>query len=90
MKHSARTVVIINSRVHTLDIIQQIIFKNSRTLKVKEPADNIRLLVDILAVADEFDHLTAMNINKPPISEIAAMGRLKRIKPPTIRSYFPL
>ena len=33
--------------VHTLDIIQQIIFKNSRTLKVKEPADNIRLLVDL-------------------------------------------
>lgn len=66
--------------VHTLDIIQQIIFKNSRTLKVKEPADNIRLLVDILAVADEFDHLTAMNINKPPISEIAAMGRLKKDK----------
>ena len=62
------------------DIIQQIIFKNSRTLKVKEPADNIRLLVDILAVADEFDHLTAMNINKPPISEIAAMGRLKKDK----------
>ena len=66
--------------VHTLDIIQQIIFKNSRTLKVKEPADNIRLLVDILAVADEFDHLTAMNINNPPISEIAAMGRLKKDK----------
>ena len=39
--------------VHTLDIIQQIIFKNSRTLKVKEPADNIRLLVDILAEAEE-------------------------------------
>lgn len=63
---------------HTLEIIQQIIYQNSRTLKIKEPADNIRLLVDILRVCDQFDRLTAMNINNPPISEIAAMEFLKK------------
>lgn len=63
---------------HTLEIIQQIIYQNSRTLKIKEPADNIRLLVDILRVCDQFDRLTAMNINNPPISEIAAMEVLKK------------
>ena len=32
----------------SLEIIQQIIFQNSRTLKIKAPADNVRLLYDIL------------------------------------------
>ena len=62
----------------SLEIIQQIIFQNSRTLKIKEPADNIRLLRDILKVADRFDRLTAMNINNPPVSEIAAMPFLRQ------------
>lgn len=62
----------------SLEIIQQIIFQNSRTLKIKEPADNIRLLRDILKVADRFDRLTAMNINNPPVSEIAAMSFLRQ------------
>ena len=60
----------------SLEIIQQAIFCNSRTLKVSEPAENVKLLADILHVADRFDHLTAMNINKAPISEIAAMTYL--------------
>lgn len=62
----------------SLEIIQQIIFQNSRTLKIKEPADNIRLLRDILKAADRFDRLTAMNINNPPVSEIAAMSFLRQ------------
>ena len=62
----------------SLEIIQQIIFQNSRTLKIKEPADNIRLLRDILKTADRFDRLTAMNINNPPVSEIAAMSFLRQ------------
>ena len=62
----------------SLEIIQQIIFQNSRTLKIKEPADNIRLLRDILKVADRFDRLTEMNINNPPVSEIAAMSFLRQ------------
>lgn len=61
----------------SLEIIQQAIFCNSTTLKVKEPASNIKLLADILKVADKFDRLTAMNINKPPISEVAAMAHLR-------------
>ena len=61
----------------SLEIIQQAIFCNSTTLKVKEPASNIKLLADILKVADKFDRLTAMNINKPPISEVAAMTHLR-------------
>lgn len=70
----------------SLEIIQQIIFRNSRTLKIKEPAENIRLLHDILKVADRFDRLTAMNINNPPVSEIAAMDFLRKHS----RDYNPL
>lgn len=62
----------------SLDIIQQIVFQHSRTLKVKASSDEVRLLADILKVADKFDRLTAMNINKAPISEIAAMGVLQK------------
>lgn len=62
----------------SLEIIQQVIFRNSATLKVKEPAKNIKLLADILKVSDKFDRLTAMNINKPPISEVAAMAQLRK------------
>lgn len=70
----------------SLEIIQQIIFQNSRTLKIKEPADNLRLLYDILKVSDRFDRLTAMNINNPPVSEIAAMNFLRKHS----RDYNPL
>lgn len=62
----------------SLDIIQQIIFRNSRTLKIKEPTEHVRVLYDILKVADQFDRLTAMNINNPPVSEIAAMNALRK------------
>lgn len=62
----------------SLEIIQQAIFRNSTTLKIKPPADNVKLLTDILRVADKFDRLTAMNINKPPISEVAAMAQLRK------------
>lgn len=61
----------------SLEIIQQIIFQKSQTLKIKAPSENVRLLCDILKVADQFDRLTAMNINIPPISEVAAMTQLK-------------
>ncbi len=62
----------------SLEIIQQIIFQNSRTLKIKTPAENVRLLFDILKISDRFDRLTAMNINNPPVSEIAAMNFLRK------------
>lgn len=61
----------------SLEVIQQAIFRNSTTLKIKEPTGNVKLLADILKVADKFDRLTAMNINKPPISEVAAMTQLR-------------
>ena len=70
----------------SLEIIQQIIFQNSRTLKIKAPADNVRLLYDILKISDRFDRLTAMNINNPPVSEIAAMTFLRKHN----RDYNPL
>lgn len=70
----------------SIEIIQQIIFAGSRTLKIKEPADNVRLLRDILKVSDRFDRLTAMNINNPPVSEIAAMTFLRKRS----RDYNPL
>lgn len=62
----------------SLDIIQQIIFRNSRTLKIKDPTEHVRVLYDILKVADQFDRLTAMNINNPPVSEVAAMNALRK------------
>lgn len=62
----------------SLDIIQQIIFQNSRTLKIKDPTEHVRILYDILKVADQFDRLTAMNINNPPVSEVAAMNALRK------------
>ena len=46
----------------------------------------MKLLTDILKAADKFDRLTAMNINKPPISEVAAMAQLRRQRD----SYNPL
>lgn len=66
---------------YTLDIIQQIIYQKSRTLKIKAPSDDLRLLTDILKVADQFDRMTAMNINKPPMSEISAMSVLQKSRP---------
>ena len=62
----------------SLEIIQQMIFRNSKNLKIKEASDSVSLLTDILIVADKFDRLTAMNINKAPISEVAAMGYLRK------------
>lgn len=62
----------------SLEIIQQAVFRNSKTLKIKEPVENTKLLADILVAADKFDHLTAMNINKAPISEVAAMTEMKK------------
>lgn len=62
----------------SLEIIQQAVFRNSKTLKIKEPVENTKLLADILVAADKFDHLTAMNINKAPISEVAAMAEMKK------------
>jgi HD-GYP domain-containing protein (c-di-GMP phosphodiesterase class II) len=62
----------------SLEITQQIIFQKSQTLKIKDPTETIKLLYDILKVADQFDRLTAMNINNPPVSEVAAMTFLKK------------
>lgn len=73
----------------SLDIIQQMIFQNSRTLKIKSPSEHVHLLYDILKVSDRFDRLTAMNINHTPLSEIAAMNALykdSRIYNPRITS----
>lgn len=62
----------------SLEIIRQAVFTQSRTLKIKEPSEAVHLLADILKAADKFDRLTAMNINKPPISEVAAMTYLRK------------
>ncbi len=62
----------------SLEIIQYSIFQNSRNVKAKDPAANVRLLADILKVADKFDRLTAMRINNPPISGVAAMYHLRK------------
>lgn len=58
----------------TLELIQHKVFQGSKTLKPKEGSNVHRLYLEILRVADKFDRMTAMNINKPPVSEIAAMN----------------
>ena len=73
----------------SLEIIQQFIFQKSQTLKIKDPSPETRLLCDILKVADQFDRLTAMNINNPPVSEVAAMSFLRRHSRTTIRASLP-
>lgn len=61
-----------------LEILQQIIFRQSRTVTLKEASPEVKLLCDILIVADKFDRLTAMNINQPPVSELIAMNYLDK------------
>lgn len=62
----------------SLDIIQQMIFRNSSSVKIKEPTEHVRVLYDILRVADKFDHLTAMKLGVAPLSEVAAMNVLRK------------
>jgi len=50
------------------------VFMNHATINPKPPKPQVQLLIDILKVADKFDRLTAMNINHPPMSELAAMS----------------
>lgn len=45
--------------------------------KIEGSSSTLQLLLHILHVADKFDHMTAMNINKAPISELTAMTYLK-------------
>ena len=63
-----------------LEIIQQVVFANSERQKVKEPTAKLRQLTDVLKVCDQFDRMTAMSINKPPVSEIAAIYYLRSHK----------
>ena len=58
----------------TLEIIQNMVFMDHATINPKPPKPQVQLLIDILKVADKFDRLTAMNINHPPMSELAAMS----------------
>ena len=58
----------------TREIIQHTIFKKRGSINPKPSKSSIRLLIDILKVADKFDRLTAMNINHTPMSELAAMS----------------
>lgn len=64
----------------SLEIIQQMIFANSKRQPVKAPSAGHKLLHDILKTADKFDRLTAMNIKKAPMSEIAAISYLRSRK----------
>lgn len=61
----------------SLEIIQQSIFAKSSKQTLKPPAQGIKIMLDILKVAERFDQMTAMNIDKPPVSELSAMGYLR-------------
>lgn len=62
----------------SLEIIKHLIFFKSPTRKIKRPVGELSLLVNILKVADRFDRLTAMNIGRPPVSEVSAMRTLRK------------
>ena len=46
----------------SLEIIQQLIFQKSQTLKIKDPSPETRLLCDILKVADQFARAECIHI----------------------------
>lgn len=60
----------------TMDVMRLMIFSRNRNVS-EDTAPALKLFVDILKVADKFDRLTAMNINKAPISELAAIKYLR-------------
>lgn len=60
----------------TLDVIRLMIFSRSSSVSM-DTAPALKLFADILKVADKFDRMTAMNINKAPVSELAAMKHLR-------------
>lgn len=55
------------------EIIQHIVFEKNDSINPKTPKPQVQLLIDILKAADKFDRMTAMNMNHPPVSELAAM-----------------
>lgn len=57
----------------SLEVIRNVIFKKNPIINPKPPRPQVQLLIDILKTADQFDRMTAMNINHPPVSELAAM-----------------
>jgi HD-GYP domain-containing protein (c-di-GMP phosphodiesterase class II) len=57
-----------------LTLIHLKIFQGNSSLRPKETSNMHRLFLEILRVADQFDRLTAMNIDKEPMSELAAMN----------------
>ncbi len=61
----------------SLEIIQQSIFAKSNKQTIKPPSHGIKIMLDVLKVAERFDQMTAMNIDKPPVSELSAMGYLR-------------
>lgn len=61
----------------SLEIIQQIIFSGSTNQTPKAPSMGLKTMIDIIKAAEQFDLMTAMNINKPPVSEMTAMIYLR-------------
>lgn len=60
----------------SLALMQAYVYENQPEKLAAEPDDDLRFMVQVLRVADQFDQMTAMNIGHAPISEIKAMQHL--------------
>lgn len=62
---------------HSMALIEYFIFHKSVRRKVTKASQELMAMSSVLQVADEYDILTAMNIDYAPVSEIIAMQKLQ-------------
>lgn len=61
-----------------LALMQTYIYEDHPEKLSAEPDDDLKFMLQVLRVADQFDQLTAMNIGHAPVSEIKAMQHLSK------------
>ena len=59
-----------------LALMQAYVYADHPDRLTATPDDDLRFMVQVLRVADQFDQMTAMNIGHDPVSEIMAMQHL--------------
>lgn len=60
-----------------LALMQAYIYQDFPEKLSAEPDSDLKFMVQVLRIADEFDQMTAMNIGYAPVSEIKAMQHLR-------------
>lgn len=62
---------------HAMALIEYFIFRKSVKRRITKASQDLIAMSAVLQVADEYDILTAMNIDYAPVSEIIAMQKLQ-------------